>query len=63
MANIVVTGTAKLPGFKGIIDDRGVSNFTVTGGIFSHDPSEWVDQDAYIVTENSDGTWSVTAKE
>lgn len=62
-ANIVVTGTAKLTGVKGIIDDRGRSNFTVTGGIFSHDPSEWVDQDAYTVTENSDGTWSVTAKE
>ena len=63
VANIVVTGTAKLTGVKGIIDDGGVSNFTVTGGIFSHDPSEWVDQDAYTVTENSDGTWSVTAKE
>ena len=63
VANIVVTGTAKLTGVKGIIDDRGVSNFTVTGGIFSHDPSEWVDQDAYTVTENSDGTWSVTAKD
>ena len=63
VANIVVTGTAKLTGDKGIIDDRGVSNFTVTGGIFSHDPSEWVDQNAYTVTENSDGTWSVTAKD
>ena len=63
VANIVVTGTAKLTGVKGIIDDRGVSNFTVTGGIFSHDPSGWVDQDAYTVTENSDGTWSVTAKD
>ena len=63
VANIVVTGTAKLTGVKGIIDDGGVSNFTVTGGIFSHDPSEWVDQDAYTVTKNSDGTWSVTAKE
>ena len=63
VANIVVTGTAKLTGVKGIIDDRGVYNFTVTGGIFSHDPSEWVDQDAYTVTENSDGTWSVTPKE
>ena len=62
-ANIVVTGTAKLTGVKGIIDDRGRTNFTVTGGVFSHDPSEWVDQDAYTVTENSDGTWSVTAKE
>ena len=63
VANIVVTGTAKLTGVKGIIDDWGGPNFTVTGGIFSHDPSEWVDQDAYTVTENSDGTWSVTAKE
>ena len=62
-ANIVVTGTAKLTGDKGIIDDRGVSNFTVTGGIFSHDPSQWVNLNAYTVTENSDGTWSVTAKE
>ena len=63
VANIVVTGTAKLTGDKGIIDDRGVSNFTVTGGIFSHDPSQWVNLNAYTVTENSDGTWSVTAKE
>lgn len=63
VANIVVTGTAKLTGVKGIIDDRGVSNFTVTGGIFSHDPSQWVNLNAYTVTENSDGTWSVTAKE
>ena len=39
------------------------TTYTITGGIFSHDPSEWVDQDAYTVTENSDGTWSVTAKE
>lgn len=62
-ANIVVTGTAKLTGVKGIIDDRGGTNFTVTGGIFSHDPSEWVNLNAYTVTENSDGTWSVTAKE
>ncbi|MBQ2392922.1 MAG: hypothetical protein II303_01940, partial [Alistipes sp.] len=62
-ANIVVTGTAKLTGVKGIIDNRGGANFTVTGGIFSHDPSEWVDLNAYTVTENSDGTWSVTAKE
>ena len=62
-ANIVVTGTAKLTGVKGIIDDRGRSNFTVTGGIFSHDPSQWVNLNAYTVTENSDGTWSVTAKE
>ena len=63
VANIVVTGTAKLTGVKGIIDDRGVSNFTVTGGIFSHDPSQWVNLNAYTVTENSDGTWSVTAKD
>ena len=63
VANIVVTGTAKLTGVKGIIDDRGVSNFTVTGGIFSHDPSQRVNLNAYTVTENSDGTWSVTAKD
>lgn len=61
-ANIVVTGTAKLIGEKGIIDDRGVSDFTVTGGIFSHDPSAYVDTEQYTVTENNDGTWSVTAK-
>lgn len=61
-ANIVVTGTAKLTGEKGIIDDRGGSDFTVTGGIFSHDPSTYVDTEQYTVTENNDGTWSVTAK-
>ena len=39
------------------------TTYTITGGIFSHDPSQWVNLNAYTVTENSDGTWSVTAKE
>jgi hypothetical protein len=39
------------------------TTYTITGGIFSHDPSQWVNLNTYTVTENSDGTWSVTAKE
>ena len=35
----------------------------ITGGTFSHDPSEWVDFDNYTVTYNeTEGTYVVTAK-
>jgi len=35
---------------------------TVTGGTFGFDPTEYVDTENYTVTNNGDGTWTVTAK-
>ena len=34
----------------------------VTGGTFNMDPSAYVDSDNYTVTDNGNGTWTVTAK-
>lgn len=62
-ATILITGSAKLIGNKGIIFTNVYSNVTITGGIFSHDPAIYVDTKQYTVTDNGDGTWSVTAKE
>lgn len=61
--SITITGTAKVSGGTEIFyfTDRCVA--TVTGGTFSHDPSAYVDTENYTVTQNEDGTWSVTAKE
>lgn len=59
--NVIVTGTAKVSGGTGIffiVDDVP----TITGGTFSHDPSDYVDTEKYDVTE-SEGVWTVTAKE
>lgn len=61
-ATILITGSAKLIGKQGFIF-TDVSNVTITGGIFSHEPSIYVDTKQYTVTDNGDGTWSVTAKE
>ena len=35
---------------------------TITGGNFNKDPSQFVDTENYTITDNGDGTWSVTAK-
>ena len=61
--SITITGTAKVSGGTEIFyfTERCVA--TVTGGTFSHDPSAYVDTENYTVTQNEDGTWSVTAKE
>ena len=61
--SITITGTAKVSGGTDIFyfSERCVA--TVTGGTFSHDPSAYVDTENYTVTQNEDGTWSVTAKE
>ena len=61
-ATILITGSAKLIGERGFIFTN-VPNVTITGGIFSHDPVIYVDTKQYTVTNNGDGTWSVTAKE
>lgn len=62
-ATILITGSAKLIGKQGFIFTNVYSNVTITGGIFSHDPVIYVDTKQYTVTNNGDGTWSVTAKE
>lgn len=43
-------------------DNRDTNEVTVTGGTFSFDPSIDVDTEYYTVTNNGDGTWTVTAK-
>lgn len=35
---------------------------TVTGGVFGFDPTEYVDTENYTVTDNGEGTWTVTGK-
>ena len=35
---------------------------TITGGTFNVDPTAYVDADAFTVTDNGDGTWTVAAK-
>ena len=37
-------------------------NVTVVAGIYNFDPTSYVDTGAYTVTDNGDGTWTVTAK-
>ena len=37
-------------------------NVTVVAGIYNFDPTSYVNTDAYTVTDNGDGTWTVTAK-
>ena len=54
---IIITGSAKI---NGNIDSADGMT-TITGGTFSHDPTEWVDTENYTVTE-SGGLWTVTAK-
>ncbi len=39
------------------------ASLTITGGTFSCDPSAYVDTEKYEVTENGDGTWTVTMAE
>ena len=34
----------------------------IMGGTFNMDPSAYVDTENYIVTDNGNGTWTVTAK-
>ena len=58
-----ISGDAILIATQTLFSGGTETTYTITGGIFSHDPSQWVNLNAYTVTENSDGTWSVTAKE
>ncbi len=40
----------------------GVGAFTIIGGTFGVDPTAYVDTETHTVTNNGDGTWTVTAK-
>ena len=55
LGTISLEGTVNL---SGIID----GNVTVLAGTYNFDPTSYVDADAYTVTDNGDGTWTVTAK-
>ena len=37
-------------------------HLTITGGTFNVDPTAYVDANAYTVTDNGDGTWTVAEK-
>lgn len=39
------------------------STVVIEGGTFEKDPSKYVDTENYDVTQNDDGTWTVTAKQ
>ena len=58
-----ISGDAILIATRDLFLGGTETTYTITGGIFSRDPSQWVNLNAYTVTGNSDGTWSVTAKE
>ena len=55
LGTISLEGTVNL---SGIID----GNVTVLAGTYNFDPASYMNADAYTVTDNGDGTWTVTAK-
>ena len=62
-SEIIITGSAKINAGSYGLFSNSHGTTTITGGTFNANPSEWVNLNAYTVTENSDGTWSVTVKE
>lgn len=56
-------GTATINGgtFNGNVSVNTNGSLTINGGTFSFDPSAYVDTTTHTVTDNSDGTWTVTA--
>ena len=57
---LTLSGTVNTEG--GIYNRYASSVVTVLPGTYNFDPTSYVDADAYTVTDNDDGTWSVTAK-
>ena len=49
---------------EGVVNLSGTiyGNVTVLPGTYNFDSTSYVDADAYTVTDNGDGTWTVTAK-
>ena len=58
---ISLEGTVNLSGKKYTINTMN-GNVTVVAGIYNFDTTSYVDTGAYTVTDNGDGTWTVTAK-
>ena len=57
---LTLSGTVNMAG--GIYNRYAASVVTVVAGIYNFDPTSYVDTGAYTVTDNGDGTWTVTAK-
>ncbi|MBQ2876875.1 MAG: hypothetical protein IJE25_07680 [Clostridia bacterium] len=62
--SIIANENGKLNIRGGQVRDANVQKgiCTVSGGTFGFDPAEYVDTEIYTVTDNGDGTWTVTAK-
>ena len=58
---ISLEGTVNLSGKRYTINTMN-GNVTVVAGIYNFDPTSYVNTDTYSVTDNGDGTWTVTAK-
>ena len=58
---ISLEGTINLSGKRYTINTMN-GNVTVVAGTYNFDPTSYVDTDTYTVTDNGDGTWTVTAK-
>ena len=56
---LTLSGTVNTEG--GIRNEYAASVVTVLAGTYTFDPISYVDADAYTVTDNDDGTWTVTA--
>ena len=56
---LTLIGTVNTEG--GIRNEYAASVVTVLAGTYTFDPTSYVDADAYTVTDNDDGTWTVTA--
>ena len=57
---LTLSGTVNTEG--GIRNEYAASVVTVLAGTYTFDPTSYVDADAYTVTDNGDGTRTVTAK-
>ena len=57
---LTLSGTVNMSG--GIRNTYAASVVTVLPGTYNIDPTSYVDTDAYTVTDNGDGTWTVAAK-
>ena len=58
---ISLEGSVNLSGKRYTINTMN-GNVTVVAGTYNFDPTSYVDTDTYTVTDNGDGTWTVTAK-
>ncbi len=60
-ANLTINGGTFTGGIT-VENGADTSGVVIRGGTFDFDPSAWVDTTTHSVTENGNGTWTVTAK-